>query len=452
MNETMTKIKTITATGTGGTVTFSNIPQGYTDLILKISARSDRPSIFNDYMNISFNGNTTGYTSRIMYGTGTSVASYTETSASAPRYLAELPASTATTSVFGSVEVSILNYTSSNYKNFHAEGVLEHSTSAAVLSLVTGYWSNNSSITSITIGLGVGTNFLANSTFTLYGIKNAQLSLNGFAKATGGLITYDGTYIYHTFLSTDTFVSNSRFLADILVVAGGGGGGTVLGGGGGAGGLQGFINQQLTAGTSYVCTIGAGGAGSSSNGTNGVNGGNSLFGSLTASVGGGGGGTQNSRPGSSGGSGGGGSWDSVGTAGAGTSGQGYAGGVAATDNVTYRNCGGGGGATSAGTSGVSNAYSGGEGGTGSSNYSTWGIATNTGENVSGIYYYAGGGAGVRNGGVPASGGLGGGGRSVSVSTVTPSAGLTNTGGGGAGGWDIAGGAGGSGVIIVRYKA
>ena len=65
-------------------------------------------------------------------------------------------------------------------------------------------------------------------------------------------------------------------------------------------------------------------------------------------------------------------------------------------------------------------------------------------------YYAGGGAGARDGtGGTASGGLGGGG---SANGATGGSGAANTGGGGAGayGGTPAGGAGGSGIVIVRY--
>ena len=53
------------------------------------------------------------------------------------------------------------------------------------------------------------------------------------AKATGGTITTDGTYWFHTFTSSGTFTPTQSLTADMVVVAGGGGGG---GGGRGASG------------------------------------------------------------------------------------------------------------------------------------------------------------------------------------------------------------------------
>jgi hypothetical protein len=142
-----------------------------------------------------------------------------------------------------------------------------------------------------------------------------------------------------------------------------------------------------------------------------------------------------------------------------TSGQGNAGG-AATAGSGYTGAGGGG----AGAAGVAagGTSTGGAGGIGSSVYSSWGSATNTGQNVSGTRYYAGGGGGSSQYlyGFGA-GGLGGGGRGADErSGNTPSvAGTANTGGGGGGGMNYNGGdpgtqyngmAGGSGIIIIRY--
>ena len=267
-------------------------------------------------------------------------------------------------------------------------------------------------------------------------------------------------------LGTSASQNTKSFLSidvDILVVAGGGASGFYVGGGGGAGGLLGFNAQTLTPGT-YLCTVGAGAAGSKSVA---VNGSNSQFGSLTQAVGGGcgavggGGGMFASTSGGSGGGGGSNSGREAGSAG--TVGQGNAGGNSAGAGGDYGS-GGGGGAGGAGQS--SNA--GGAGGVGSSSYSTWGLATGTGENVSGTVYYAGGGgagisycAGARSArpGGYGGGGIGGLWRCNGWQAVTGTAGAANTGGGAGCGNNGSGDDpsisdialnGGSGIIIVRY--
>lgn len=231
-----------------------------------------------------------------------------------------------------------------------------------------------------------------------------------------------------------------------LIVAGGGGGAGsnpsagYPGAGGGAGGLiTGNIN--LSSGTTYTITVGAGGT-TTANGVVAGNGSNSSAFSLTAIGGGGGGSNSPTGAGKVGGSGGGGfgylnnQW----LGGAGTLGQGNAGGAGYSDDVTFTNSGGGGGAGAVG--GNANVTYGGVGGSGIS-------STITGATVS----YAGGGGGstgqnatnVATGGV---GGGGSGGAGPSGSGPSPTAGNVNTGGGGGGGIGTAGGTGGSGVVIL----
>jgi hypothetical protein len=242
---------------------------------------------------------------------------------------------------------------------------------------------------------------------------------------------------------------------EVLVVAGGGGGGygegNTNGGGGGGGGAGGLIynsNFSVTPGSALTVTVGNGGAVVANSGTTGGNGGNSVFGSLTAIGGGGGGGGdfEGTNAGATGGSGGGAGGD--GTYGptifsAGTAGQGFAGG--ARNGTTRRSAAGGGGAGGAGSSGTPGANNTGTGGAG---------GPGLGFNISGTFtYYAGGGGGgaslnFSSGVVNSSGGIGGGG--AGGGATGPSNGTANTGGGGGGGFGSNAGAGGSGIVIVRY--
>lgn len=226
------------------------------------------------------------------------------------------------------------------------------------------------------------------------------------------------------------------FSADVLVVAGGGGGGDMVGGGGGAGGII-STTVNLSTGTTYTITVGAGGSLNS-------DGSNSTFDTLTAIGGGGGQGNSSSGVnGHDGGSGGGGGGGVV-SGGAGTSGQGHNAGNT-TEWSGYYGCGGGGGASSSGTDGTS--AGGGNGGDGiistlitDSDATTLGVGQVVGTDV---YFGGGGGGGSFNDGPTGSGGLGGG----ASGTLTGSA-HTGGGGGGSTGNTSNGGSGGSGVVIV----
>jgi hypothetical protein len=434
---------TVGAAG-ASSVTFSGIPQtGYTDLVVKASVRSDKASAFAD-LTVKFNASTTSYTNRLIYGDGSTAGSYLNNYAN-QGYITTMNAASTTSSTFTSAEIYIPNYTSANNKSYSDDGVTENNGTDSYAVLNAGLWSNSAAITSIELLTPSG-NFVANTTFYLYGVAKLGTTPAIVPYATGGdTIMTDGTYWYHAFRSSGTFTPAKGLSCDVLAVAGGGGAASYAGGGGGAGGLLTFTSQSLTA-TNYTVTIGAGGANSGTDiGTNiyGSDGINSQFGSLTACIGGGGGGggsgfgTSLGRAGGSGGGGGGRSGTAYG--GAGTSGQGYAGG---DNNASGYNGGGGGGAGGAGATGSG---IGGQGGIGATSalINAMGSATSTGQLVSTSYYFAGGGGGY--GSPPsADGGYGGGGGSAVAN------GTANTGGGGGTSSAFAYGNGGSGIVIVRY--
>jgi hypothetical protein len=441
-----------TLTASAASVTFSSIPQtGYTDLKVVISARSDR-SFTNDSLGLKPNNSTSNRSGRTLQGSGSAASSTTTTG---EIVYAALNGNTATANTFSNIEIYCPNYTSGNYKSFSADGVMETNASGSDLSINAWLWSDVSPITSLVFYPIVGSNFVANSEFSLYGIAAVGTTPSVAPFATGGdIVTNDGTYWYHAFLSSGTFTPAKALTANCLVVAGGAGGGWA-GGGGGAGGLLHYSAQSLTSGVSQTVIVGAGGAAGVTATKTGANGSNSVFGSLTASVGGGGGAGYDVSNGLSGGSGGGGNNINgsltIGSGGTGTSGQGNNGGASGNTNNTGYGTGGGGGAGAGGGAGTNSA--GGNGGVGINTYSSYASATGTGANSG--YYAGGGGGGVINNGFTAgTGGLGGGGAGKNSAGAAPS-GTANTGGGGGAGFNGGpgvndGGAGGSGIVIVRY--
>jgi hypothetical protein len=241
------------------------------------------------------------------------------------------------------------------------------------------------------------------------------------------------------FTSTATPPSLS---VDYLVIAAGGGSGgeppgnSNGGAGGGAGGYRTSAGSSgggasaetiltLVESTNYTVTVGAGGAGgAATQGETGSRGGSSVFATIDTT--GGGGGVASYGSGQSGGSGGG-AAGNVGTAGPGTTDQGYAGGVG--DGSASA---GGGGAGSVGGNG--NSQTGGNGGSGVSS-----DITNTATTRAG----GGAGGGYGSGGSAGSGGGGAIGSDGSVNTGGGGGGINNT---------IATGKnGGSGIVIIKYS-
>ena len=172
MATTFTLIKTITV-GSGGasSIDFTSIPSTYTDLCLKFSLRAT----FNNggYVSqfIKFNSSTSGYSDRLLYGTGSATGS----AASTPAYIEYAAYSTdsaSTASTFGSGEIYIPNYSSSNYKSLSSDSVSENNATLALAGLTAALWSNSAAITSISIYHTSG-NIAQYSSASLYGILKA---------------------------------------------------------------------------------------------------------------------------------------------------------------------------------------------------------------------------------------------------------------------------------------
>jgi hypothetical protein len=294
----------------------------------------------------------------------------------------------------------------------------------------------------------------------------------------------DGLYTWYKWTdsaSTGYFNTVITHNIDYIVVAGGGAGGSAYGGGGGAGGFKTAASLSVSA-DNHTITVGAGGAigsaATSAAGT-GTNGGDSSIAALVVSTGGGAGGAG-AQNGEDGGSGGGGGGDSYPGGDASPTGHGYDGGNGYQGDwgIYSRNAGGGGGATEVGDNTSFTAP--GHAGDGENNVMAMSDAdsdaflttVSAGHDVGGTRFFSGGGGGggawidsVGNPpGTGGDGGDGGGGAGVGGESGSGSgpgnAALANTGGGGGGGgaeqdgWNnvqvsYVGGAGGSGVVILK---
>jgi hypothetical protein len=173
MANTNKKLQTVTVgSGEASTISFTNIPQTYTDLLIKFSGRTTSASIYGIGY-IRPNSSTTGFSDKALEGTGSSVGSYSEAD-SGLRF--EPNGNGATANTFGNAEILIPNYTSSNYKSISVDSVTENNATAAEAFLKAGLWSNTSAITSIDIVAYSGTSFQQYTTATLYGVFKANVS------------------------------------------------------------------------------------------------------------------------------------------------------------------------------------------------------------------------------------------------------------------------------------
>jgi hypothetical protein len=165
MATTFVLIENKTLGSATASVTFSAIPQTYTDLKLVMSARDGSYADILSSAYLGFNGVLTDRSHRRVFGYGSTAGSGTGTDMG----LYNIPGNTAAASTFGNAELYIPNYTSANFKSSSADVVPEQNGTATYMTLISNLWSSTAAITSITITSDG--NLAANSTFTLYGIK-----------------------------------------------------------------------------------------------------------------------------------------------------------------------------------------------------------------------------------------------------------------------------------------
>ena len=331
------------------------------------------------------------------------------------------------------------------------------------------------------------------TTYTFHNTATYPVNLSSVKSdvkfVSGGELSSDATYYYRKFVNSESLYINSptSISFDAYIVGGGGAGGYTWysnnsgGGGGGAGGVLTTTFSSATA--QLLITVGAGGGylpgyggeGSSINGVTTTGGGYGGYSDSTH--------TSGVAPGNGGsGGGGGGISGTNSTLSTGISGQGFRGGqstYAGLNSFSYAvNSGGagGGGAASVGSNGgapsttsYSGAGNGGAGGAGGSGIQVWTTANyvggggNGGANLAYSPSYGYFSSTVANPAVPVGGGgsgLDNSGGSISY-IIYPNNGGEGTGGGGGGGGSSAdngtssavltyGGAGGSGVVWIRY--
>jgi hypothetical protein len=167
MANTFELISSVTVGVLGTTsIDFTSIPSTYTDLCIKLSARSDRAANIDDQFIIKPNGSTSSLTYIYVRGDGASASS-----GSLNRTY--VPAASSTASTFGNAEIYIPNYAGATNKSMSVDSVEENNATTAYMSMQAVLWSSTAAITSLNIAPVSGTTFVQYSTAYLYGVKNA---------------------------------------------------------------------------------------------------------------------------------------------------------------------------------------------------------------------------------------------------------------------------------------
>jgi hypothetical protein len=157
--------------GAGGaaTISFTSIPSTYTDLQIVYSLRSDTGSAA-DNAEITFNGSTSTYSSRRLYGSGSAAASDSSATYTISSFIV---GDGATANTFGNGFLYMPNYAGSTNKSYSIDAVNETNATGAFSGLYALLWATTSAITSIQFKPNGGTVFKQYSTAYLYGVKNA---------------------------------------------------------------------------------------------------------------------------------------------------------------------------------------------------------------------------------------------------------------------------------------
>jgi hypothetical protein len=155
------------ATGTVGSILFSDIPDTYTDLVVKFSLRG---TFSGTSINIGFrfNGDTgSNYQMRTLGGDGSNP--FTDSTTSNFLRFNYGNAATSTASTFGNGEIYIPNYQSSVAKSVSGDSVTENNATSAIQAIMAGLWTGTVPITSVSLA-PVSGSWVQYSSATLYGI------------------------------------------------------------------------------------------------------------------------------------------------------------------------------------------------------------------------------------------------------------------------------------------
>lgn len=167
---TMQAIGFVELTAAQSSITFSQIPQTFTDLLIVFSLRDTTNSITNN-MILELNGVTTNATERTLWGNGSSAFTHGDT----PIYVEQgANSNNATANTFSNGQIYIPNYAGSTNKSLSIDSVSENNGTFGAQAIVAGLWANTAAITAVRLRPNGSVNYVAGSTATLYGITKGS--------------------------------------------------------------------------------------------------------------------------------------------------------------------------------------------------------------------------------------------------------------------------------------
>lgn len=172
MPSTYTLISSNVLSSSAASVTFSAIPATFTDLVVRLSGRSDESGATRSDLTLVVNGTSANYSYTRLIGSG-SAATSSRVSGTVSFGIGEISGAAGTSNTFASGEIYIPSYLASQNKQISSNIMQENNTTSAYIRAYANLWSNTSAITSLAFTVNGGFNFVAGSSFYLYGIKNS---------------------------------------------------------------------------------------------------------------------------------------------------------------------------------------------------------------------------------------------------------------------------------------
>lgn len=158
-----------------GSFTFSNIPQNFNHLQIRLYSRSNFASATASAF-LRFNSDSgSNYTYHNLQSDGATATANSATG-STVAWAGNVPAANSLANVFGSTIIDILEYNTTN-KNKIIRAIDGYDTNGAgQVYLASSLWLNTSAVSSILLVSGGGANFVAGSRADLYGISTSNLT------------------------------------------------------------------------------------------------------------------------------------------------------------------------------------------------------------------------------------------------------------------------------------
>jgi len=158
------------------TVTWTGISGSYDHLCIKVSARSAISGI-EDFIEPTFNNDTaSNYSGTELYASSSTPASGRQTGLSHAYYLS-CAGNTALADTFGAMTIWIPNYANTaNFKQVLVEAATENNSASNnewKIQITAALWHATAAVSEIDLVLDSGNDFMAYSTFDLYGILGA---------------------------------------------------------------------------------------------------------------------------------------------------------------------------------------------------------------------------------------------------------------------------------------